>query len=177
MEAVQILIPLIAFLINVATQILGIRYIPGIGLLRTIFLGMLVGMVCLILAEAYILYCYEEDTIGLISITIANIIIYTALSYCYFHFINLGETSRRIRIILEIYNSKDHALTMEEILERYNAEEVVRKRLDRLLSNRQIVERDGRLYIHSRLMLLISRIMVAMKVLLLGRRSEFDMEI
>ena len=103
----------------------------------------------------------------------ANFIIYASLGYCYFHFINLGETARRIRILREIYDSKD-GLTMEEILQKYNSKEIVDKRIGRLINNGQVLYKNGRYYIGNPTMLIITKIIVAMKLLLLGRRSEFD---
>ena len=43
---------------------------------------------------------------------------YGVLSFGYFHFINLGETARRIRIIREI-DAAGRPLTREVILDRY----------------------------------------------------------
>ena len=30
------------------------------------------------------------------------------LGYCYFHFVNLGETARRVRIVRELWQSEDN---------------------------------------------------------------------
>jgi hypothetical protein len=104
---------------------------------------------------------------------VTNFLIYAALGYCYFHFINLGETARRIRILRELYEAPD-GLPLEGILERYNAKHIVEMRLRRLIHNGQIVERDGRYYIGSPVMLLIARSITLLKVVILKKKSEFD---
>ena len=98
------------------------------------------------------------------------------MGYCYFNYINLGETARRIRILREIYDSKE-GLSMEEILKRYNAKEIIERRIKRLLKNRQIIYKDGKYYIGKPIMLVIAKIIVIMKVILLGKKSEFGDDI
>jgi hypothetical protein len=139
----------------------------------SVFLGFFAGFVSVFIIESYILFARNISFIDFFMFLIVNSIIYASLGYCYFHFINLGETARRIRILREIYDSKD-GLSMEETLQRYNAKEIVEKRISRLVNNGQILYKNGRYHIGSPLMLLITRIIVAMKLLLLGRRSEFD---
>ena len=96
-----------------------------------------------------------------------------SLEYCYFNFINLGETARRIRILRELYDSKK-GLSMAEILERYNAKNIVEKRLSRLINHGQIIDKNDKYYIGNPIMLLIARIIVTMKLILLGKKSEFE---
>jgi len=108
-----------------------------------------------------------------LALSLVNLAIYASLSYCYFSFITMGETARRVRLLCELYDAPD-GLTREGILKRYNAEEVINIRLDRLLNNGQIILRDGRFYIGSPVVLFISKIIVFLKLIILGRRSEFE---
>ena len=98
---------------------------------------------------------------------------YFALGYCYFHFINLGETARRIRILRELQESKN-GLTLEGILKRYNALAIINVRLQRMISNKQIVLQAGRYYIGSPLMLYMAKTLIFFKWVLLRRRSELQ---
>ncbi|WP_333655746.1 hypothetical protein [Dissulfurispira sp.] len=162
-----VLAPVIGLAINVASQIISFRFFQHIGLLKSIFAAFIVGF----FATAFLtLYNSLSD---LTAILIVNLIIYSALGYCYFHFINLGETARRIRILREIYDSGS-GLSMNEILERYNAKEITEKRLNRLINNKQITYKNGKYFIASPVMLAMARIMVFMKLVLLGKRSEFE---
>jgi len=65
-------------------------------------------------------------------------------------------------------------LTLEEIIKRYNARMIVDLRLDRLLGNGEITLRNNRYFIGSSKMLQIGRIYTLAKLILFGKRSEFD---
>lgn len=169
----QVLNPVLGLMINVIIQVICSRFIQRLGLLKTVFLGFFVGMISVLMIEFCIFFATSAHFTDFIIIFAANFITYASLGYCYFHFINLGETARRIRILREIYDSKD-GLSMEEILQRYNSKEIIDKRISRLVNNRQVIYKNGRYYIGSPIMLMITKIIVAMKLLLLGRRSEFD---
>ncbi len=169
----QVLNPVLGLMINVIVQVICSRFIQSFGLLKTVFLGFFVGMLSVLMIEFYIFFATSAHFTDFFMMFTASFITYASLGYCYFHFINLGETARRIRILREIYDFKD-GLTMEEILQRYNSKEIVDKRLSRLINNGQVIYKNGKYHIGSPIMLMITRIIVAMKMLLLGRRSEFD---
>jgi len=113
---------------------------------------------------------HMADAVGYLFV---RVITYAGLGYCYFHFINLGETARRIRILRELYQA-ENGLSVEEIIKRYNAETIIEKRIARLIGNRQIECRDGKYYIRNGTMVGISRLIRFVKYMMLGRRSEFD---
>ena len=91
----------------------------------------------------------------------------------YFHFINLGETARRIRILRELHEPPD-GLTLDGLLARYNAQEIIERRISRLIETHQIVLRDGRYFIGKPFVLWMARSLVVLKFILLGKHSEFD---
>jgi hypothetical protein len=65
-------------------------------------------------------------------------------------------------------------LTSSEILDLYNAAEIIAVRMRRLIHNGQVLEKDGRYFIGNPTMLKISQVIVFFKWLLLGKRSEFE---
>ena len=167
----QLLIPLLSLGVNVILQVLSSRYISILSLLKSVYLGFLSGFVFFLFCE-FLLFSMNPDFSWWFAGTSAsNLIIYFALGYCYFHFINLGETARRIRILREIYDSHD-GLSTEGIPERYNADEIIEKRLRRLINNGQIISRDGRYYIGRPEVLLMANILSAMKLLLFGKQHQ-----
>ena len=168
-----VFLPIICLAINVLCQIYICRYITGFSLLRSVFIGFALGICCLVFAELYFLNQAYLSLSGNIASIFVNVITYIALGYGYFHFINLGETGRRIRILRELYESKA-GLSQKEIMERYNVKEILEKRINRLINNGQIVYKDGKYYIASPIMLLIVRTTDLMKIILTGRKSEFD---
>lgn len=166
----NIFIPIIGMFSNITAQIFLYKYLPGKKLLRSEYFGFLCGVIVFAVCQAL---AYGELSLERFSLICANLIIYFCLSYCYFNFINMGETARRIRLLRELYDS-GQGLNKEEILARYNAGEVIELRMRRLLNNHQIVSRGGRYYVASPVMLFISKAIVLMKLVVLGKKSEFD---
>ena len=160
----QISSPLIALMINVIAQILSFRFFPRIGLLKSVILGFVIGLLSLFPLMSYVFFLKNS----FFSTIVVDFFIYLPLGYCYFHFINLGETARRIRILREIYDS-ENGLSMKEILERYSAVNVVEMRLQRLLGNGQIVDNENRYYIGKPTMLLITKVLAMIKLVILGK--------
>lgn len=164
----QLIIPIMGLAVNVAVQILRFRITPARGLLKSVVEGFMGGLLCVLTMEIHAQqYVSPSPFAEFVSITAANTIIYAACGYCYFHFINLGETARRIRILRELCEC-DGALSRQEILQRYNAKEIVEKRLGRLVRNNQVIYRDGRYYTKRSVMIFIAHIIVALKSILLG---------
>ena len=166
------LIPVTAGAVNVLTQLLFYRVTGRGRLLRSVYVGFATGFVVATAASALTgrsgMRPLDAAAVGLL-----NMATYAALGYGYFHFINLGETARRVRLLWEFADAGG-ALSDEEILRRYNADEIVRVRLGRLLRNGQIVERDGRYVIGRPTMLRMVRTLMLTKRLLLGRTGERD---
>lgn len=75
---------------------------------------------------------------------LANVLLSAVLGYGYLHFVNLGSTARRLRLLHELEGAPG-GLTETEILARYNGAEVVARRVERLVSSGQ-VDFDGRRY-------------------------------
>lgn len=162
-----------ALAVNVAVQVAVFRAAPRAGLLRSEVIGFAAGLAGLILAHAGARFAAGSaaEVVGPFA---ANIVTYGALGYCYFHFGNLGETARRVRIVREIFEAGEGGLTMAEILRRYDAREIFDRRLARLAGTGQIVLRDGRYRIASPVLTLMARGVLFLKVLLLRTASEFE---
>jgi hypothetical protein len=153
------LLPVFALLLNSAVQIAASR--AGGSLLRSVFAGFIAGL-------APVLYFS-----GLTARLPADILCYGAFGYCYFHFINLGETARRIRLVRELYESPD-GLSETEILHRYNSREILSARMARLLGSGQLLLRDGRYFTGKPAVLLMAKTITFLKLLIIGKKSEFD---
>ena len=168
----HVAIPVLALAVDVAGQVLVFRLGGCRGLLRSIFAGFFLGLVCVVATEAFTWRAGVgvSDPLGILA---ASVLIYGALGYGYFHFVNLGQTARRVRILRELLEA-DHDLSEADILERYNAREIVRLRVGRLLGSGQVVSAERRYTIGRPTMLIFSRLIVALKLLVLGRRSESE---
>lgn len=164
---------IIGLIFNVIIQVICYMILPKFGLLKSIFAGFIFGFIGLVFIETKILFIIKDLQIDFYFGLTANILTYLALSYCYFHFINWGETARRIRIMREIYDSGG-GLALEDILKRYNAKEIIDKRIGRLINNKQIILHDDKYYIGNSSMLIITKIITSLKKIIMGKKSEFD---
>lgn len=166
-----VILPLICLLVNVFIQILSFRMASKKRLLNSIFLGFFAGFCSLIVIEISYLKLFDYFFHYGVTGGITNLIIYVVLGYCYFNFVCLGETARRIRMLIELYQVKT-GLTLDEILSRYNAGEIIKKRISRLISNGQLIYKEGRYFIGRPVVLLIANAVILLKLLLLGRDRE-----
>lgn len=167
--------PIMAVISNVVFQLLYCRHTKGLKLLKSVFLGFGFGVFILLFIECYY-YLGDAHYRGLLDSIfsgIVNFVAYSALGYAYFHFVNLGETGRRVRLVRELYESQK-GLSAAEIIARYNAKEIIQRRINRLINNGQISARNNRFYIGNPQMLLTTKIIEALKLVLIGKKSEFD---
>lgn len=156
MSGALTLVPLLAgFTVNVGSQILLSR--GGLSLLRSIYVGCGLGLLTL-------LGSHSPDLL-------TDVVIYASFSYGYFHFINLGETARRIRLLRELAEA-GRPLPELEVLRRYNAHTILELRLGRLLRKGQI-RRHGDRYVTGRASVLwMARTLSLLQTLLMGRRGR-----
>lgn len=92
---------------------------------------------------------------------------YNAAAYAYFHLFNLGETGRRIRMLLEVAEGGGDGSR-----ESYSAEAMVRQRLERLRQMGQAREHQGHWRLEGRLLLNIGKFVHAVGVAAAGRRHR-----
>jgi hypothetical protein len=174
-EILRLFIPIAGLAVNVIVQVAGFRLFPGMGLLKSVFVGFGAGILGVWCFELYVLSHFPARAVAeAVGFLATNTVIAGLLGYCYFHFVNLGETARRIRIVRELYDAPQEGLLLSEILERYNSRDMVAMRLSRLLNNGQLVEREGRLFIGNPAMLRMSQAMTLCKRLILGENRKFD---
>ncbi len=167
----HILSPILGLLSNSISQLFVCRYVAKCGLFKSVVVGFLCGISGLFFIEAAYFINASVSTLEMLCQIVVNLIAYTGLAYCYFNFINLGETARRIRIVRELFESQN-GFSLEELLERYNASTIIDLRLQRMISKGQIVCRGGRYYIGKPLMLIIAKTIIVMKLILLKNRSN-----
>jgi hypothetical protein len=141
-----------------------------------IFVSMMVGL-CVVatlswtFAQSSVAPDHASDRLG-----IATVWGLTYLSFAYFYvfgFYNLGESARRIRLLIELYGAGEQGMTLNELLTAYNARMIVEARLERLLSGGQIVRRKDRYFVAHPHMLYGAKALVQLKRLYLGADSEF----
>lgn len=161
--------PLVGFAVNVAAQVLCARR-PGASLLRSIFLGFAVGAAACALLNLWQATAGPAAFLPLGQALPFNLFLYGMIGYCYFHVVNLTVTARRIRILRGIALAPV-APRLADILEEYNAEAMVQKRLDRLLKSGQILQEGSRYHIQPGALLGMTLLLRALKLCVYGRRN------
>jgi hypothetical protein len=160
--------------VNVVCQVIAARTGGNkISMLRSIILGFVVGAGVCVTLPCLAPGFPRTPGIDAAADLCAALITFACLGYCYFHFINLGETARRVRIVRELLEAGG-SLTRTELLARYNADEMIRVRFSRMLKNKQVIERNGRYYIGVPLLLWMAEALALMKRIFLKKRSEYD---
>jgi glutaminyl-tRNA synthetase len=166
-----VLSPLMAFGINVALQICRVRFSANKRLLQAVSFGFWGGLLLLAASNGLFLFLLDEGAAEKAGSFLVNLLIYFSCSNIYFHFVNMGETARRIRLLRELYDAPE-GLLLNDILLRYNAREIVARRLDRLLGSGQIKYGDSKYYVNKKTMLSLAKIMLLLRMVLLGKTSE-----
>ena len=164
--------PVLALAVNVLGQIVLLRSSRGSHFLRSIVGGFLAGLIALGLLDlvAIRIYGLSHDTLMLAFVV--NTLTYGALSYCYFNFVNLGQSSIRIRLYAEIAAS-GQGVSIAEMAREYNEEALMKMRLQRLRESGDIVEKDGRYFVGRSRLVFIGHVIFGAKRFILGKDSEF----
>ncbi|MBF0481349.1 MAG: hypothetical protein HQK81_08540 [Desulfovibrionaceae bacterium] len=168
------LAPLAGLAANILIQIGFFRLSRGKSLLRSVFAGFFCGQAATLAWDVWLLqgaFAPAPAWPDWPVLLLANQCIAAALGYCYFHFVNLSETARRIRILRELCASP-RGLTREELLAGYNARDMVEKRFDRLLRNGQIALVDGKYVVRPGMIAAITKIMHLLKLAVMGRGAS-----
>ena len=104
---------------------------------------------------------------------LAAFLLFGSWWFVFMNFIQTSVSSLRVRILRELM-SAGGACSRMALLERYSDRHLMDLRLDRLLQAGAVVERDGRLFVVSPALRATARFFRALKVIVLGRRSEFE---
>lgn len=145
------------------------------GFLETVALAFGAGSFLTLVFQAVVFVLCPLPRAEAMAYSVTNLLIYGSCLYVYANFVNMGETARRIRLLTELREAPG-GLSREELLRRYNAQEIVTKRLDRLCITGQIERRGGVFVTRPSVMLRVARFVAAAKVFLLGKKEGFVWE-
>lgn len=159
-----------ALAVNVLAQIALVRLSRGTHFLRSAAGGFGAGLLALALFEVWLISNSGETWDKALLVSLPS---YVALSYCFFNFINLGQSSIRIRLYSEIATAPD-GVSVEQMTREYNEDALLHARLQRLTESGDIVERDGRYFVGRRRLVPVAAIIFGLKAFILGKGSEFE---
>ena len=158
-----------AMVINCVSQI-GMVIMTGgrLSVVKSLLLGYAVGLIGL--TALSLLVNSPSDKEGEFwALTVADVVLFTVASYCWFHYVNIGEASVRIRILREIAEAGCD-LSREEVLSRYNAQTILESRLERLVQSGQLKECESRYFLGKPRLIHVARIFDFLKLIVLGKR-------
>lgn len=167
---VVVLAPVAGQVVNCLTH-LTLCQIAGRRPYVAIFAGFFVGLLVTAAVSAAAVLERDVRMADMVGRCGLNLLTYGALGWGYFHFVNLNIASLRIRMLLEIGDSGG-ATNEDELRARYNVNEMIALRIERLLDGGHLVERNARFYSGRREFLLIGRVFEALRRFILGRPTQ-----
>jgi hypothetical protein len=155
------LLPILGLTINVMTQICSAHVLRRIGL--SIVIGLTAGFIVdiILLGNLY----HNLKDISLIDACI-NLLTYLTLSFCYWASVNLNITSLRIRLMRELLKQKK-GLSTENLLQRYSPEELINRRIQRLVTAKQLKQHEGKWILISQHLLLLAYLLAFLRRLII----------
>jgi hypothetical protein len=140
-----LLMPAVAAAVTIAAHIAVSRYYPHFGIYRGQFVGFAAGLFAVAILATLALFLNPR----LIGQSLASILIFLCFIYVYFHFNNMGETARRIRLLRDLVTA-GQPLSFDDLTARYSAHEIIERRLSRLIAAGQVRKIDSRYIIANR---------------------------
>lgn len=165
--------PIVATIVNVVAQIILFRARRGTQYFGSIIQAFLLGALTLLVAETFFVVSSESVGDRLFLAVAVNLPIYLGLSYCFYNFVQLGQTSIRLRMYSEI-GMRPEGVMISDIEREYDERGLTQVRLHRLLESGDVIERDGNYSIGRKRLWHIARVIFAAKHFLLRKKSEFD---
>lgn len=161
--------PIGALALNCLVHIALSRHKCGHAPMVCLFAGFLAGLGLLV--SWLIVLAFGHLSIDFLGYVLVDVMSYLALSYGYFHFVNLNLASLRIRLLREIARS-DTGLSVADILEKYNASRVVQNRVERLVRGGHLKKQNGRYVVGRRFYVWLFGLFELMKLAVLGRGNK-----
>lgn len=165
--------PLAALATMVVVQGLLMRMARCKAFYRSVVSGFLAGLVTLVVCQFALAHHLGELREQCVLLVAANPAVYLGLAYAFFNFINLGQSSIRIRVFQEC-RQRGGFIRHEELRGIYDEDAIRDGRLERLTRGGHIALDKGRWRLASSRLVPVAVAVAATKVLVLGRRSQFD---
>ena len=166
--------PIVAALAGMVAAVLADVAAARLGLRRTTAYGLShVGGLGVTLAASLLGGFAPSDLEQAAQVVLALLLFVTWWFIFFLNFVQAFQSSLRVRILNLIHESGGR-MPKSLLEQHYNDRSLLELRLQRLLAQGFVIERDGRLYVVSGLLRLVAAFFRTLKVVLLGRRSEFD---
>lgn len=157
--------------VNCIAQILSFRVFKRKSPLPSLALGFLGGLIFMGIVNIAAACAAGWNSELCIRIALIAVPAYCCLAYGYFHFVNIGEASIRLRIFDEL-SLHPAGVSMKALLESYNDATILEFRLNRLVTGGDLVDRGGRYYIGRRRFEWVAKPLFLLKYIILGKAGN-----
>lgn len=104
------------------------------------------------------------------------LLVFNGMAYAYFHFFNMSETARRIRMLIQIHQAGPAGLRVTDLEREYSPQDMIEARLERLVKMGQLsLDSDNHYRVRGKLLLCAGRIMAGWRYLI-WRRAAGNVE-
>ncbi len=163
--------PLLGLVVNGVIQTLSYR--GGVkNLLKSEFVGFISGLIILLVCSAWIIHEFDVSARDYSIFLIVNLTIYGAMQIWFTSVLGIISVALRVRMLQFV--SATQSVSYQELVVAFKPDELIQRRIERLVKTGQIKQTDGKYYLNKRGLLYIALILDAYKLFLLGKKSEFD---
>lgn len=141
-----IISPILVFVVHMLVSRLSRRFSPQMDAIISILIAQILMA---LLLYYFVFNGRPTKTIELVSAFFYCFIVYNALTYTYFHFFNISETSRRIRTAYEL--EKAGHLHVSDIVPIYGTSDLIDIYIERVIALNQLTCKNGRYVLNGRL--------------------------
>jgi len=159
--------PAIPAIATLAAHLLLCRFFPSLRIYKALAIAAVVGSVVL----CALIFAQDPISLEQKGRVLAAAVIFLCFCYVFFHFNNMGETARRIRLLREL-TAAGRPLTFQELVALYGPAEIAERRLSRLVGAGQVGLVDGRYVLADQSVHLMARLVNIAHWLVFGRRRE-----
>jgi len=167
--AASALLPFVGLGVNVLVQVLVLRASSGARFRGSLVAGFAAGAAAM--AALLALPAFDGVDPGRSGTALLAAGAYLGFGFGYFSFLNLNQASLRVRIMKELLTEGD-SLSLADLLQRYNAEQILEARLSRLLEGGQI-RRQREVFLSGPRadFLRLARLLDLLKLVVTGRKT------
>jgi hypothetical protein len=163
--------PIISLLINGLAQTLSYRFLKN--LLQSERIGFGLGFVILLVMSGWIIYQFDLNFHNYWTVFFTNVIIYFVMQLGFSNLLGVISVALRVRILQTVENTK-YGSSYQELSTVFNPNELIQRRIKRLIKTGQIKENNGKYYINKKFLLYVALFLDISKLVLIGKKSEFD---
>ena len=169
MQLIELLIPVIALSIMPLAHIIVFRVTPINSIITSFLIAFVTGLLLIVLSPFLLV---NEFWQYLAENLLADLIIYTGVSFGYFNVVNVGYASIRIKLLSDIFNN-NQGLTLKELKQSYSARSISELRLQRLVLNHHRFE-NNKIYTlgKRKYQLYLGKLYLFLRAVIIGRKKQ-----